>query len=72
LEFVNYGERNVVINEVFVDGEQVPAFEVLRSDGTLSQENKLEPRQITALRLAGSGQSIQILTDSENLINIPL
>jgi hypothetical protein len=71
LELLNYGKKDIVIEKVFVDGNPF-AFAVSDSDGNVFPNNTITPREITELYVGAAGQSIQIVTSSKNIINLPL
>ncbi len=71
LELLNYGHRNIIIEQVFVDGNPF-AFAVSDSNGNIFSNNTIPPRIIMELYVGTSGQSIQLVTSSKNIINLPL
>jgi hypothetical protein len=71
LELLNYGTRNIRIVDVLVDGKAAQ-FLVIGYDGSEIASKTLEPSRITLLQVAGSGQEVQLLTGSGNLIRISL
>lgn len=71
LELLNYGKRDIIVERVFVDGNLFD-FAVSDSDGNIFPNNTIPPRKITGLYVGAAGQSVQIVTSSKNVINIPL
>jgi hypothetical protein len=71
LELLNYGTRNIRIADVLVDGKAAQ-FLMIGYDGSEIASKTLEPSRMTLLEVAGSGQEIQLLTSSGNLIRISL
>jgi hypothetical protein len=71
LELLNYGTRNIRIADVLVDGKAAQFF-VIGYDGSEVASKTLEPSRMTLLQVSGSGQEIQLLTGSGNLIRISL
>jgi len=71
LELLNYGKKDITIERVFVDGSPF-AFTVSDSDGNVYSNNTITPKKITELYVGAAGQSIQIVTSSKNIINLPL
>jgi len=71
LEMVNFGTKTIVIDSVFVDAIQY-AFVLSNSTGYVFDNNVMPVREIVVLKVFGTGQSIQIITDSKNMIDLPL
>lgn len=71
LELLNYGTRNIRIEDVLVDGK-VAQFLMIGHDGSQIASKTLEPGRITLVQVAGSGQEIQLLTGSGGLLRILL
>ncbi|MEM4391326.1 MAG: hypothetical protein QXG67_00875 [Candidatus Nitrosotenuis sp.] len=71
LELLNYGTRNIRIADVLVDGKAAQ-FLVIGYDGSEVASKTLEPSRMTLLQVSGSGQEVQLLTSSGNLIRISL
>lgn len=66
LELINYGPKEITIDRVFVDGELSP-FTLLDSAENIFVNNTMPQREIMLLQVSGTGQSVQILTDSKNI-----
>lgn len=71
LEMVNFGTKTIVIDSVFVDSIKYD-FVLSNSTGYVFDNNVIPVREIMVLRIFGTGQSIQIITDSKNMIDLPL
>lgn len=71
LEMVNFGTKTIVIDSVFVDSIKYD-FVLSNSTGYVFDNDVIPVREIMVLRIFGTGQSIQIITDSKNMIALPL
>jgi hypothetical protein len=71
LELINYGPNDIIIDKVFLDGNSLP-FTVSDSNGDVFLNNTISPKEIMVLQVDGVGNSIQLITDSKNMISIPL
>jgi flagellin-like protein len=71
LEILNYGTKNIIIDRVFLDGIPLP-FTLSDSDGSVLLNHTMLPKDIMTLQVSGAGQSIQIVTESQNIISLPL
>jgi hypothetical protein len=70
-ELINYGPNDIIIDKVFLDGNSLP-FTVSDSNGDVFLNNTISPKEIMVLQVDGVGNSIQLITDSKNMISIPL
>lgn len=71
LELINYGQKKITIDKVFVDGAPSP-FILLDSAENVFFNNTLPQREIMQLHVGSVGNSVQILTDSKNILKFTL
>jgi flagellin-like protein len=71
LEILNYGTKNIIIDKIFLDGIPLP-FTLSDSSGSVLLNHTMSPKDIMTLQVSGVGQSVQIVTESKNIISLPL
>ncbi|TBR21258.1 MAG: hypothetical protein EPO63_08845 [Candidatus Nitrosotenuis sp.] len=70
VELLNYGLKDIVITEILVDGTSSP-YTLVDSSGT-SQDSKMIRNRILSLLIPKSGQTVQIITNTKNMLKITI
>ena len=70
VELLNYGLKDITITEVLVDGID-SLYTLVDSSGT-NQANKIIRKEIFILQIPKSGQTIQIITNTKNILRISI
>ncbi len=70
VELVNYGLKDIVIAEILVDGVDAP-YALVDSNG-VNLTDKIIRNKILTLQVKQSGKTIQIITDTKNLLQITI
>jgi flagellin-like protein len=68
LEIINYGLKEIVLESVLVDGKE-SGF-ALKDDDIIITNNTIPKKRILVLETNTTGNSVQLITDTGNLINI--
>ncbi|HSA97535.1 MAG TPA: hypothetical protein VLF17_00450 [Candidatus Nitrosotenuis sp.] len=68
VELLNYGLKDIVITEVLVDG--AGSSYILMDSGGANQDNKITRNKILVLQIPKGGQTVQIITDTKNMLKI--
>lgn len=68
VELLNYGLKDIVITEVLVDGTST-SYTLVDSSGA-NQADKIIRNKILTLQVQKSGQTVQIITDTKNMLKI--
>lgn len=71
LEVFNYGLKDIVIEAVLVDGKKT-TYVLHDSYGQAFTNNTIPQRKIMVLEANGVGGSVQLITDTQNLIEIKI
>jgi hypothetical protein len=69
LEIFNYGLKEIVLEKVLVDGRET-TFALLDDYGRTFPNNTIPQRKIMVLEANAVGTSVQLITDTQNLIDI--
>lgn len=70
VELVNYGLKDIVIAEILVDGVDAP-YTLVDSNG-VNLTDKIIRNKILTLQVQQNGKTIQIITDTKNLLQITI
>lgn len=70
IELLNYGPKDIIIIQVLVDGTS-SSYVLTNSDGA-DQSDKIIRNKILTLKIPKSGQTIQIITDTKNMLKISI
>lgn len=70
IELLNYGPKDIIITHVFVDGIS-SSYTLVNSNGA-DQSDKIIRNKILTLKVPKNGQTIQIMTDTKNLLKISI
>ncbi|WKT57204.1 hypothetical protein QVH35_07115 [Candidatus Nitrosotenuis chungbukensis] len=70
IELLNYGLKDIIITDVLVDGTGAP-YTLVDSSG-VNQDGKIIRNKILALQLQKGGQTVQIITDTKNILKITI
>lgn len=70
VELLNYGSKDIVITEVLVDGTISPY--ILADSSGANQDNKIIRSKILSLQIPKSGQTVQIITNTKNMLKITI
>jgi hypothetical protein len=69
-ELLNYGLKDITITAVLVDGTN-SAYTLVDSNGA-DQSNKIIRKEILTLQIPKSGQTVQIITNTKNILKITI
>lgn len=70
VELLNYGLKDIIITTVLVDGERT-SYTLVDSSGT-NLTDKIIRNKILILQVQKSGQTVQIITDTKNILKITI
>lgn len=70
VELLNYGLKDIVIAEVLVDGDRAP-YALVDSSGA-NLDGKIIRSKILELQIQKGGQTVQIITDTKNILKITI
>lgn len=70
VELLNYGLKDIIVIAVLVDGTS-SSYTLVDSDGT-NQSDKIIRNKILTLQIPKSGQSVQIITNTKNILKISI
>ena len=70
VELLNYGLKNITITEVLVDGVG-SSYTLVDSSGK-NQDNKIIRKEILTLQIPKGSQTIQIITNTKNMLRISI
>lgn len=70
VELLNYGLKDIIIAEVLVDG-MLASYTLVDSSGT-NLDDKIIRNKILILQVQKGGKTIQIITDTKNLLKITI
>ncbi|MBI5146739.1 MAG: hypothetical protein HZA84_05915 [Thaumarchaeota archaeon] len=70
IELLNYGLKDIIITAVLVDGTST-SYTLVDSSGA-NQIDKIIRNKILTLQVQKSGQTIQIITDTKNMLKITI
>jgi flagellin-like protein len=70
VELLNYGLKDITVTEVLVDGIG-SSYILVDSSGT-NQANKIIRKEILTLQIPKSSQTIQIITNTKNILRISI
>lgn len=70
VEMINYGLKDIMIADVLVDGRK--AGFILKDGDVIVPINTIPKKKILVLETNMTGSSVQMITDTGNLININL
>lgn len=70
IELLNYGLKNITVTEVLIDGIG-SSYTLVDSSGA-NQANKIIRKEILILQIPKSGQTIQIITNTKNILRISI
>lgn len=70
VELLNYGLKDITITAVLVDGTS-SSYALVNSDGA-NQADKIIRNKILTLQIPKSGQSVQIITNTKNILKISI
>ncbi|MFN3654206.1 MAG: hypothetical protein ACK4TO_02635 [Candidatus Nitrosotenuis sp.] len=71
LEIFNYGLKDIVLKAVLVDGKKT-MYLLHDSNGQVFANNTIPQRKIMVLETYGIGDSVQLITDTQNLIELKI
>jgi hypothetical protein len=67
---LNYGLKDITVIEVLVDGVGSP-YTLVDSSG-INQANKIIRKEILTLQIPKNSQTIQIITNTKNMLRISI
>lgn len=70
VELLNYGLKDIIITEVLVDGDRAP-YALVDSSGA-NLDGKIIRSKILELQIQKGGQTVQIITDTKNILKITI
>jgi hypothetical protein len=70
VELLNYGLKDIIITTVLVDGERT-SYTLVDSSGA-NLTDKIIRNKILILQVQKSGQTVQIITDTKNILKITI
>lgn len=70
VELLNYGLKDIIITEVLVDGDRAP-YALVDSSGS-NLDGKIIRSKILELQIQKGGQTVQIITDTKNILKITI
>lgn len=70
VELLNYGLKDIIITEVLVDGDRAP-YALVNSSGA-NLDGKIIRSKILELQIQKGGQTVQIITDTKNILKITI
>lgn len=71
LELFNYGLKEIILDGVFVDGKEA-SFVLSDGSGVVFVNNTFAQKKIMMLETNMTGRSVQLLTNTKNLIDIKI
>lgn len=70
VELLNYGLKDIMITEVLVDG--IGSSYIIVDSSGADQDNRIIRNKILSLQIPKSGQTVQIITNTKNIIKITI
>lgn len=70
VELLNYGLKDIIITEILVDGDIAP-YVLVDSNGA-NLADKIIRNKILVLQVQKGGQTVQIITDTKNILKITI